>query len=1230
MKRSAAIFGIVILLCIATLTARPQTPPADASKLWALVIGISHYQSFEQLRFAATDGKALADFLTSPRGGGIPADHITTLYEGEATQYAVRMELGKLKKKTQRGDTIYVFIAGHGYTEGNIGFFVPAEGTLDDIDASGVPFTLLKDFVEANLVGGRTRIFMMDICNSGRIGPEETSLTRKIQNLVNEELFKFNGRSNGTFLNLLASKPNQASFESEELGQGVFTYALLDALNGKASPPGSVVDAKSVVDYVQSEVPRYTKEHGVEQNPMANSDYDPKLPLAFLNQPGPMRDQRPLTSLTIRNANRAALSRVEWFDNRFRAKAVRALPEDTDAVDLEALPTGDLAFHFVTKENVTRSINLKLETGKNTLDILNASLTRYNFTPGIVQIASAAPVALPVPQAQAVTTATTASILVRLTAGSAVTVDGVLWGAADSPDQYLQVAGLTPGIHVLSISPNANREYRFRLNLFAGTQVFDLETGNLQFVSTAQPDPAQIPVPAGVPAGSVNAYRQFIQALWEDRLILPAGNSAWDYYLQLRNTVPAAIRDDIETRITIAMGNRAGRTILKYLRGGDIRWSAAPFDEGTTLINRVRQLAGTSPDFESREAFFQGRALIERGQYPEAVQQLQRSVTLNARASHAHNAIGLALWKQSQLNLAIPSLEQAIQLTPQWTYPRNTLALIYLEQRRYNEAEQQFQQSLQIKNEDSNAHHGLAQIYLLTNRLADAETQLLQAIAFNPGNAFAYETYGHLQRRRGNLPDAERLYRLAIRLEPDVPAFYVSLADLLRQQGRAADAQGAFNQAATQEPAGLALARSYPAFLIAENRTAEAQTYFDKAVKVAAKDSNLHVLYAAFLKGQKKSKDAEKELKTAINLSQLNPYAHYELATLYLEQKPPQIASAEKELDLASKADPRFPKTPTLIGRVRLAQMRYAEAVDQLEKARGLAIDAAEIQEIEEVLDTARRGSSSERINVAKAGRPAETWTTYAAGLKQNPDDRAMRDAILQFSLDRPEAADVSKLPPALVTDALKTNFWRDLQRAEQLWNQKNRGDAEDVFSRAVENLNDAERRIITATPLNAGRNAPQSIHQIVYTWASRLIEDNKAARAITLMETSIRQNIFGLLPNAQQIKVDSLMWPSDVETPKTFSDYEVVSNPDRRAHEIFLTAYFIQGDAARARTYLAAVETDGPNASLRLAAATALDRAQHKTEAIALLQEALAKRQNISADDLKKLQDTLNKIQKK
>ena len=69
-----------MILATAALAAR-QTPDAsDPKKLWALVIGISNYAHAEPLRYAATDALAFSEFLKSPRGGGILADHVYTLW----------------------------------------------------------------------------------------------------------------------------------------------------------------------------------------------------------------------------------------------------------------------------------------------------------------------------------------------------------------------------------------------------------------------------------------------------------------------------------------------------------------------------------------------------------------------------------------------------------------------------------------------------------------------------------------------------------------------------------------------------------------------------------------------------------------------------------------------------------------------------------------------------------------------------------------------------------------------------------------------------------------------------------------------------------------------------------------------------------------------------------------------------------------------------------------------
>ena len=46
----------------------------------------------------------------------------------------------------------------------------------------------------------------------------------------------------------------------------------------------------------------------------------------------------------------------------------------------------------------------------------------------------------------------------------------------------------------------------------------------------------------------------------------------------------------------------------------------------------------------------------------------------------------------------------------------------------------------------------------------------------------------------------------------------------------------------------------------------------------------------------------------------------------------------------------------------------------------------------------------------------------------------------------------------------------------------------------------------------------------------------------------------------------------SDVQQPKSFTDFEIAHHPDRRAHEIYATAYAGLGDWEKARAYLAAL----------------------------------------------------------
>ena len=280
-----------------------QSLTTDSSRTWALVIGISNYVHAEPLRYAADDAEAVAAFVKSLRGGGIPEDQVFVVTEDQATRAGVLIAIHTLQNKVQRGDTVTIYFAGHGFTQNRTGYFIPIDGALDTAFMTGIDFPHIKDLIESGLAHANTRILLTDMCNAGRVGVDQSAAATEIQNLINQDLINLNSGAGG-FLNLLASQPYESSFESDMLEQGVFTFALLEALNGGAvGTDSSIVTASDIVPFVQAEVASITNN---QQNPVANTDFDPGLVLSYLDRPGPVFPPPALiTSLILTNASQA-------------------------------------------------------------------------------------------------------------------------------------------------------------------------------------------------------------------------------------------------------------------------------------------------------------------------------------------------------------------------------------------------------------------------------------------------------------------------------------------------------------------------------------------------------------------------------------------------------------------------------------------------------------------------------------------------------------------------------------------------------------------------------------------------------------------------------------------------------------------------------------------------------------------------------------------------------------
>ena len=69
-----------------------------------------------------------------------------------------------------------------------------------------------------------------------------------------------------------ASTKDQYAAEVKDLGHGVFTYTLLEGLNGKAARPGDAVTVRKLMGYVEEQLPEITKKYKQEaQYPVVDS-----------------------------------------------------------------------------------------------------------------------------------------------------------------------------------------------------------------------------------------------------------------------------------------------------------------------------------------------------------------------------------------------------------------------------------------------------------------------------------------------------------------------------------------------------------------------------------------------------------------------------------------------------------------------------------------------------------------------------------------------------------------------------------------------------------------------------------------------------------------------------------------------------------------------------------------------------------------------------------------------
>ena len=268
---------------------KPFLPKKDMFRQhWAVVIGVSRYSDsrIQSLRYATSDAEYFFNWLISSKGGKYAPNNIKLLLDEKATGRNIKDALFNWLRQAIEEDIVIIYFAGHGSpdspdTPENL-YLLPYDTQYDNIAATGFPMwdveTALKRFIKAKRV-----IVIADACHSGGVGQSFDVSRRSTRgigvNPISTRLENLSEIGKGVAV-ISASGDQQTSQEGNQWGggHGVFTYYLMEALNGKADyNQDSKVSLGELIPFLSEQVRRATRS---AQSPTVSGTFDPALAIA--------------------------------------------------------------------------------------------------------------------------------------------------------------------------------------------------------------------------------------------------------------------------------------------------------------------------------------------------------------------------------------------------------------------------------------------------------------------------------------------------------------------------------------------------------------------------------------------------------------------------------------------------------------------------------------------------------------------------------------------------------------------------------------------------------------------------------------------------------------------------------------------------------------------------------------------------------------------------------------
>ena len=864
------------------------THSAQPGSTYAVVVGISDYQDegIPDLRFADKDALAFANFLRSPAGGLLDAEHLRLLLNNEATMAQFAAALDWLWEVSKEGDQVIIYVSGHGDVEKKSltqpGFLLCWDAPARVYMGGGAfALPMLQEVISTLSVQNKAKVVVItDACRSGNLAGQSVSGSQATAaNLAKQYANE---------IKILSCQPNEYSIEGEQWGggRGAFSFNLVDALYGMADGNGDLF-------VTLQEVGRYLEDHvtnevaPVSQVPMVLgnrterlANVDAKL-LADLRsgKTSQMKMTSPVESRGLEDDVLAEADTTVRELYRLFKKAIK------DKVFLE--PAGACADTWyerlvaepkLARLHSTMRRNYAAALQDDAQQVLNKWLTTTVASPSLDKNS-------PLPRK-------IFTEKVRL-----------------FPQCLERAAELLGSNHYMYNALKA-RKYFFEGYLLANSNL-NIDRSNGE--------------------SALELFRQSLEWLpeqphvyWQMSRVFGTNilqADSLEYYTSLAN----------EVHPNWIMPNADAAWLLSYKINQPDR--AKPYLEQASRIdsNDVGVL-------NSQAAYFYS---IKR--FSETERLYKKAIALDSANAVILNNLGVLYLDARRYDEAVPVLKKAIALDTTTTISWSNLGNVYTSARRFAEAELVLLKSVEVDSSNSRSWGVLASFYYSTRRYAEAETANLKAISLDSTNIWSWNALGHVYMATNRFAEAEGSFKKAIELDSTISYPVASLASLYSQSGNPAASAPLFEKAIELDSTNAHAYADYAGLL-------DRLGHFEKAIEYSQKSIALDSMYLqsynalgyAYMATGRLAEAEQTFVKGLSIFPTESPNPHRHLGMVYLKTDRP--AEAHKSFLKAISINPNYVPAILAMAYVLSTEGNTAEAIGYLEQAIGKGVGFAQME----------------------------------------------------------------------------------------------------------------------------------------------------------------------------------------------------------------------------------------------------------------------------------------------